>query len=362
MPVKKTNSKKTETIHRSTTFSRIKKSVPIRYRNIKARVRALMERRPHRSFRMTRRRDYVRQLQLPGYWALTNEVRKLLIKNRKLFVALALFYGFTSALLVGFVSQNNYSELSDTVRELSDQFISGDFGELGNAAVVLTNIVTGTLNTNLTEAQRLFAAILGLLVWLTTVWLLRAILAGKRPRLRDGLYNAGAPIVPTFALALTLLLQLLPVALAVAGYSAATATGLLNSGVEAMIFWTAASLLGLLSLYWISSTFFALIIVTLPGMYPMEALRTAGDLVIGRRVRILLRLLWLVVTIALFWLIVMLPVILLDAWIKGAWVTIDWIPIVPVVLLIMGTATVVWSASYVYILYRKVVDDDATSA
>jgi hypothetical protein len=201
-----------------------------------------------------------------------------------------------------------------------------------------------------------------LFTWLTTVWLLRATFAGKKPKLRDGLYNAGAPILPTFLVGLLLLVQLLPVALAIVGYTSASATGLLNGGIEAMLFWSVALLLGTLSLYWITSTFFALIIVTLPGMYPFQAIKTAGDLVVGRRIRILLRLLWVALIVAVLWLVIMVPIILLDTWIKGMLPAIEWLPVVPVALLVMSTLTVVWVASYVYILYRKVVDDDAAPA
>jgi hypothetical protein len=58
----------------------------------------------------------------------------------------------------------------------------------------------------------------------------------------------------------------------------------------------------------------------------------------------------------------MVPIILLDTWIKGMLPAIEWLPVVPVALLVMSTLTVVWVASYVYILYRKVVDDDAAPA
>jgi hypothetical protein len=146
------------------------------------------------------------------------------------------------------------------------------------------------------------------------------------------------------------------------GYSAAQSTGLLAGGVEAMLFWVAASLLALLSLYWVTSTMIALVVVTLPGMYPMRAIKTAGDLVIGRRLRILLRLLWMLLGLAVFWIIVMIPIILFDTWIKSLWPAIENVPTIPIVLLAMSSISVVWVSSYVYLLYRKVVDDDAKPA
>jgi hypothetical protein len=97
-------------------------------------------------------------------------------------------------------------------------------------------------------------------------------------------------------------------------------------------------------------------------MYPMQAIKTAGDLVVGRRVRILLRIIWLLFIVALFWIVVMIPLILLDAWIKGIWSSIYWVPVIPILLLIMSSVSIVWVSSYLYLLYRKVVDDDAAPA
>ena len=99
-----------------------------------------------------------------------------------------------------------------------------------------------------------------------------------------------------------------------------------------------------------------MIIVTLPGMYPYRAIRTAGDMVLGRRIKILLRWLWMALIVSLTWLVVMIPVILLDMGIKSLWPAIEWLPIVPVTILIMAGASTVWVSSYVYLLYRKVVD------
>ena len=155
---------------------------------------------------------------------------------------------------------------------------------------------------------------------------------------------------------------MLPLALVLIGYSAAIASGLLAGGVEAMLFWVAAGLLTSLSIYWITSTFFALVIVTLPGMYPFQAIKTAGDLVIGRRLRILLRIIWMAVGAFLAWAIILIPIIIFDTWLKGIWKAINWVPTVPIILLGLSSLTIVWVSSYIYLLYRKVVADDADPA
>lgn len=325
-------------------------------------IQEFKSRRPHRSFLLTRRRDYVRSLQLPGYWAFSNYVFQTIWRQRRLFGLLVLVYAILSGLVVGITSQDVYTQLGDALKTTSDDIFNGNLGEIGKAGLLLVATISGGANATPTEGQQIYGAIFVLLTWLTTVWLLRNILAGHAVRLRDGLYSAGAPIVATFFVGIILLVQLLPLGLAFVGYSAAVSSGLLSGGVAEMVFWTVASLLGVLSLYWVTSTIIALVVVTLPGMYPMRALRTAGDLVIGRRLRILLRLLWMLLGIVVVWAVVMIPIIIFDTWLKSVWSAVAGVPIIPLVLLAMGSVTIVWAASYVYLLYRKVVDDDARPA
>ncbi len=329
---------------------------------IKKRKSDLLSRRPHRSFRKTLRRDYKRSLKLPGYFAFSKHVRQTLWVNRKTFILLAIVYALITVLMVGIASQDNYTTVVNTLKSTSGDMFNGFWGNLGSAGLLSLTAITGGLSTSLTDSQQIYAGLIVLLTWLTTVWLLRNILAGHKVKLRDGLYNAGSPILPTFLVALLAIVQLLPLALALIAYGAAVSTGLLNNGVEAMLFWVADGLLALLSVYWLSSTFFALIIVTLPGMYPYQAIKTAGDLVVGRRLRLLLRFSWMALGILIVWGLVLIPTIIFDSWLKNIWSAVNWLPIVPVVLLALSALTIVWVSSYTYLLYRKVIADEASPA
>ncbi len=332
------------------------------FTKIKKRYVSFLNRRPHRSFRRTRRRDYVRSLKLPGYISFTNYVIRTIWNNRKIFGLLALVYAVLTALLVGIASQDIYSTLTGTINSTSGNLFSSAIGQLGKASLVFITTATGGISQSLTEAQQIYAVIILLITWMTSVWLLRNILAGHKVKVRDGLYNACSPIVSTFIVALVFIVQLLPLALALIGYAAASSTGLLLNGVEAMLFWIAAGLLAVLSLYWTTSTFFALVIVTLPGMYPFKALKAAGDMVVGRRLRILLRLIWMIVITIVMWAVIMISTIMIDSWLKGLWPAIAWIPTIPIVLLVLGSFTIIWVSSYIYLFYRKVVADDADPA
>jgi hypothetical protein len=363
MVVKKQSAKKTVVRKKTTSPVEIrltKRRSPIAM--IRSSIDDLLLRRPHRSFRRTRRRDYDRSLELPGYIAFTYEVQKLLWRNRKLFLGLIIVYGVISGLMVGIASQDTYNTLTSTLKSTSGSLFNGGLGAIGQASLLFATTITGSLSQNLTQVQQVYAGILALMAWLTTVWLLRNILAGHKVKLRDGLYSSASPILPTFMVALLLLVQLIPIAIAVIGYGAASQTGLLNGGIEAFLFWFAAGMLTILSLYWMTTTIFALIVVTLPGMYPWRAIRTAGDLVVGRRVRILARFLWMILCIIVFWAVVMIPVILVDAWVKSLWPATSGVPTVPIVLLAISSLTIVWVSTYIYLLYRKVVADDASPA
>lgn len=323
---------------------------------LKHRYQNFLMRRPHRSFRLTRRRDYVRPLQLPGNISFTFEVTRTLLRFKVTFLLLAVVYIALFLLLVGMQSQDTYSSLSAALKETGGQLFSGDWGAVNQAGILFISIASLGAGAQATEAQQIFSVLIFLLMWLTTVWLLRHFLAGKKVTLRDGLYNAGAPLFAMAVLAVVIVIQLLPVAIAFIAYSAAAASGLLAGGAVAMLFWVGAALLVILSLYWVTSSLFAMIIITLPGTRPFDAIKAAGDIMIGRRIKILLRWVWMALMLTLFWAVIMIPIILLDMWSKSTWPAIQWVPIVPMSIVCMAAVTTVWSSAYVYLLYRKVVD------
>lgn len=329
---------------------------------VKARINTFLDRRPHRSFRLTRRRDYQRSLVLPGYWEFTWSVARLLRQNKNTFLLLALVYVVMSALMMGLASQDAFTELQQNIAAAGQELYAGDWTALGTATVLTLSAIAGNVTPSLTEVQQIYAVLIGLLVWLTTVWLLRQRIAGHAVRLRDGLYSAGAPLVATMIVALVVVVQLLPVALAMIGFSAAQATGLLAGGVEAMLFWAVALGLTTLSVYWITASAVAMVVVTLPGMYPFKALKIAGDMVVGRRLRMLYRLAWMALLLVISWVVVLIPIILIDMGVKTIWPAVQWVPTVPFVMTILTTVSVIWMASYVYVLYRKIVDDDTKPA
>ncbi len=352
-PTKKTVKKKSRLIKKAQA-SRVGRVTS----SLQTRTQSFLARRPHRSFRITRRRDAVRPLALPGNIAFTAEVTRTLWKHKRLFLSLGAVYVIFYGVLVGMQSQSDYNTFSQALSETGEDLFSGNWGAVGQAGVLLATIASTNLGSETTDAQQILAVLIFLLTWLTTVWLLRNILAGHKVKLRDGLYSSAAPLFAMIVVAAVIVVQLLPVALAALGYSAAASTGLLEGGAAAMLFWLAAGFLAILSLFWITSSLFAMVIVTLPGMYPFKALGVAGDVVLGRRVPILLRWLWMMLAVLVAAAVVMIPIILLDMGLKNLWPVIEWLPIVPFTFLVFAAFATIWAASYVYLFYRKVVDND----
>lgn len=325
------------------------------------RSKLLISRRPHRSFQLTKRRDYNRSLQLPGYWSFTNRVRSMLWKNRRLFGGLMLTYFIVAFLFNSFGQQETYQALSDAVYGIGGDAFEGNWGKITASGILLATSVQQGLTPDATAAQTVLGGLTAFFAWLATVWAVRNIMAGHRVSTRDAIYSSGGPLLPTVLVGLITIVQLLPLSLGILVYNAALTSEFIT-GVESMLGWVVVGLLGVLSLYWLTATLIALVVVTLPGMYPWQAIRTAGDLIVGRRLRILLRLVWLVVLVAIVWVILLIPIILFDEWIKTVWQVLAPLPLVPLSMLAMSSVTIIFAATYVYMLYRKVVEDDAKPA
>jgi len=324
------------------------------------RKNAFLQRRPHRSFRLTRRRDYKRSLLLPGYWAFTGKVWRMLWGHKTLVGLLLLLYAVTIILIGGMTNQDVYEQISGLINKSAGEVFNGVFGSIGSAGLLLIGafVVPGQP----TPEQQIYLVIATILVWLTTVWLLRNLLAGGRPRLRDGLYSAGSPIVSMLVIVMVAVLQLIPVGVLALAYAGLSMSGVLQEGLAMMLFWIFALLVVTLVLYWMTTTFLAMVIVTLPGMYPMRAIKAAGDIVIGRRLRIMYRLLWGALIAIIMWACVMIPLVLIDTGIKNLLPAIKDVPAVPIIATLMNAFMVVWMSTYVYMLYRGIVDDGSAPA
>jgi hypothetical protein len=343
MPAAKTQPRKKKVAAKNKMASRVAKSRA-----------ALSTRLPFK--RRLQRKPVVRVARpLPGYVRFTREVLARLWIDRLLFLRLFLVTVAAATLLFGATQQDQYVTTTDALKEYSETLAGEGFNSTVQFGILLATAATGGLNTTLSETQRVYFFFFYLLIWLATIWLLRHRMAGVAVVVRDGLYNAGSPILTCLALFFVATIQLLPMALGIIIYSAAVTSGVLNNGFEVGLFAVGAFGLSVLSLYWVSSTFFALIVASNPGTYPMVALKMANQIVAGQRFKLVARLVWLAALLALLWALVLIPAVLLDSWIAQ--------PLLPIVVLsvqLLVAFSVIFASTYVYLLYRKMIDEPAS--
>ena len=218
-------------------------------------------------------------------------------------------------------------------------------------AVGLSLLTVGTTGT-LDETTEVFGTVIFLLIWLVTIFLLRHIMAGHKVGLRDGLYNAMTPLVATFVVFAVVMVQCVPIFLLIIAYSAAVKTEFLVMPFYALLFFGFAAVMVTISGYLLSSSLLALVAVTAPGLYPLRALRMTADLMRGRRMRFLLRLVALILVVVGMWIVVVLPLAMLK------------VPdvVMAVAVTIVACFMGIYLATYLYLYYRYMLDGEEKAA
>lgn len=339
--------------------SNFKQSFKSKEQDVKQRITTRKSRRVrlHRSFHRSYREDYQRPFEAPGLLAHTVATFKIIFRNWRIFIPLVLVIAVMNVILVGLMNEDTFVQFQNAIDQTAEDIKMGSLGTFAKSGLLLVStITTGGLSQGTSEVQQVFSTLLFLITWLTTIYLLRHILAKHKVKLRDGLYNALAPLISTALVALVIFIEAIPAMIVVIAYSAAVATNFLSTPFYALIFFIFAALLILLSVYLISSSLVALIAVSAPGLYPMVALRTASDLLAGRRIKFIIRVIYLFISLVVIWVIIMLPLIALDLWLKSIFDWLTGIPFVSIELLLMTCFSTVYATAYLYLYYRRMLD------
>ena len=314
----------------------------------------------HRSFRLSYREDYQRELQAPGLVQHAMTTLKIIFKNWKLFLPLLAMVVILNTAFVGLMSEETYQTFQDSLKNSYSALNQGELGRVAEAGLLLiSTITTGGLTRGMNEVQQVFAIIFVAITWLTTIYYLRHLLAGNNPKFRDGIYNALTPLISSLLIMALIFIHLIPVFIFIVTYSAAVQTGFLETPLYAFIYWLFSALLILLSAYLLPVSVTALVAVTVPGIYPVTALNATTDLMQGRRTKFIIRLVFAVIFLGVIWVIVMLPVMWLDLLLKSK---IEWwanlrAPVASFFLQVMTTFTVIYATAYIYLFYRRMLDD-----
>ncbi|MBR0488564.1 hypothetical protein IJJ39_02750 [Candidatus Saccharibacteria bacterium] len=255
---------------------------------------------PHRSFKRSYREDYVRELNVPGMGQHIYETFKMFCMNWKIFVPFLVLVGILEAI----VTQLTY------------------------------------------ETTAVFTILIFLMIWLTTIFLVRHIKAGHKVTLRDGLYNAMTPLLSSLVVFVVIVVECIPLFLLIIAYSAAVETEFLTMPFYALLFFGFAGLMLTLSGYLTSSSLISLLAVSAPGMYPLKALMTAADLMMGRRIRFILRIIALLMMIGVICAVCVVPLAIMKVPME----------VISVIATFAGCFSAIYATIYLYLYYRYLLD------
>lgn len=311
---------------------------------------------PHKTLRKTSRHAIkADKFDKPAeYFSIIKQTFRIIFSHKRLFFGIVLVLMSASILATGFIGDERYN----TITEIFDRENIAGLGKFGTAVgTMLTTLTQGGLNPSPTVEQRLMTIFCGALAFMATVYAIRQLLAKNKITLRDTLYNCFQPLVPCLLVLIITIIQLLPLLIIYITYSAAIQTDFLANPFYALLFGGFSVLLALLSYHLALPSIIALVGVTAPGMYPLKAIANSADLIRGKRFNFILYILVGTIVIALLWIVIFIPVVMLDQWLKGIWEFWQGIPFAPLVWQFLTFSVIVMFSAYVYIYYRRLIDE-----
>jgi hypothetical protein len=258
----------------------------------------------------------------------------------KLFLGITLVYFVLSVLLVkGFGSTTDVSGYKSTLSE----FFQGGPGKIAQG-VMIFGVLLGSVGSASTEVAGAYQTMVLFVVSLALIWALRQVVAGtQKLRVRDAFYKGMYPLIPFILVLAVVGLQLLPSLGAIMIYNIVINGSLAGTGVELALWLILLALLVVWSMYMLTSSLFALYIVTLPDITPVQALRSARGLVRYRRWTVMRKVMFLPFIIVLSGVVIMVPVIIFAA------------PIAEWFFFALSMFGLTLIHSYMYNLYRELI-------
>lgn len=237
---------------------------------------------------------------LPGSFRLVGQSARLIWQNWRIFGLVMLVF-----VLLNLLFANGFSNVSSAFTDIKNAM--SDSQSLGQAFDAFTVLVQSSSGG--TTSSSTLQTMLIILQSLVVIWILRQLVAGEKVTLKQSFYNSTTPLIPFLLIVFLLIIQLLPLVL-VAILGLVLSSLIANENLINILLIGAFIPIASWSLYMISSTIFGLYIVTLPGMQPRQALKSAKNLIRFRRFSIIRKLLMLPVFILLGMCLLMVPLIL----------------------------------------------------
>jgi len=292
----------------------------------------------YRSFRLSKRLKHTNP-PLPGSFRLMAKALMRLHRHRTLFGGILLIYALLNVVLVrGLGSTTDLTEIKASIGGL----VGGAYGSIGTALGLFSNLLSSSGN-NTSDIVGTYQLFLVLIVSLALIWSLRQVQAGVRIRIRDAYYKGVYPLV-LFLLVLCIIgLQSTPIVIGNTVYTLVVANDIAVTAIEKALWVALFGFFIILSIYMITSSIFALYIVTLPNMTPFKALRSARGLVLNRRWQVMRKVIALPLILLISALLIVVPIIM--------FVT----PLAEGAFFIVSIVDLAIVHSYMYSLYRELL-------
>lgn len=292
----------------------------------------------HRSFRITKKK-ILRPNPLPGPVKLIREPLALIFRNKRRFLLLSIIYFFLLFLLTK--GLGSAFDIVETKQQFEDYFGKENMGFTTSYA--LFGYLLTTFNTQLTDTAGTYQLFITIIMILATIWLVRQLYEGEKPRVKDALYKGMTPLVPFILLLVVVSLQLIPLIIGNFIFSTVLNEGLAVTFLEKFLWFMLFILLAVISFYMLLSSIFALNIVTLSDIKPMQALRSARELVVHRRIGIFARIIMVPIVGLIFAGVVFVPLIM-------------FVPVLAEPLfLLFSCFAMIYLTTYMYNFYRKLL-------
>ena len=276
---------------------------------------------------------------VPGSFKLTGQVFKTFKNYWKPLLGIVIVY-----LLLNIIFASGLSNLSSAVSDIKANLdnSSGSTHPLARG-ISGFGVLVGSAGASGSSAASVLQTALFILESLVIIWALRQLLAGKKIGVKEAYYNATYPLIPFLLVLVVIILQLLPITFGAAILSAVLTSVVSSLGLATWLSWAFFAVLAGWSLYMISSSIFAVYIVTLPNMQPRDALRSAKKLVKYRRLQVIPKVLYLPVFVLVAMGIIIVPLIIFASFL-----------VVPV-FYFLSMLTILFIHTYLYSLYRSLL-------
>ena len=266
---------------------------------------------------------------MDGVFVLFKDSLVFIFRNWKIFTAIL---GVYALLDIFFVSGLNIGNSSKVV--IGNNILSKGISVFNNATSTAS-----TINSN----SGIYQTIFGIIISLAVIYVIRQLYANKEVTISDAFYKGMYPIIPSLIVLLIIVIQFIPLMIG-SFVLAYFLHGISSIGIFVKIL-AAIPCLALFywSFYMLSSSVIAYYVSTLPDMKPMQAIKSAKEVVEGKRLKVFWRLIALPIALSILIFVVVFPVGLIIP------VLAPWLYFVFELLILFITH------SYLYRLYRELI-------